>query len=107
VTRIQPQYVRPTDGALTSQADQSYSVDDISGLSDSDPDPSSDDDGYSSDEQERSRTSKHSRWSDLDEQHLLAYKKEGKPWDWIFGKFLGRTSAAVRMRLNMMQARVK
>jgi hypothetical protein len=32
-----------------------------------------------------SSTSKRSRWSELDEQRLLAYKKGGKSWEWIFG----------------------
>ena len=53
---------------ISSQGSKLSSSDDDGSLSDSDPDPSSDDDGCSSeDEQERSRTSKHSRWSDLDE----------------------------------------
>jgi hypothetical protein len=26
-------------------------------------------------------------WEALDEQRLLAWRKEGKPWDWIFKKF--------------------
>jgi hypothetical protein len=65
--------------ALASQGSKPFSSDDDGGLSDSDPGLSSDDDGCSSeDEQGRSRTSKHSLWSDLDEQGLLAYKKEGK-----------------------------
>ena len=68
----------------------------------------SDDDGcLSDDEQERSNTSKQSRWSKLDEQRLLAYKKEGKDWSWIFGKFPSRTSGAVRTRWHMVQCRVK
>lgn len=65
--------------ALASQGSKTSSSDDDGGLSDSDPDPSSDDDGcLSEDEQKRPHTSKHSRWSDLDEQGLVAYKKEGK-----------------------------
>jgi hypothetical protein len=43
----------------------------------------------------RSSTSKQSRWSDLDEQRLLAYKKEGKSWEWIFGQFPGRLSFGI------------
>jgi hypothetical protein len=42
-------------------------------------------------------------WGVLDEQRLLAWKKEGKPWKWIFKKFLGRTPAAVRTRWTMVQ----
>jgi len=64
----------------------------------SDSESSSDDDGYSS-------TSKQSRWSDIDEQRLLAYKKTDKFWDWIFGKFQSRTPAAVRTRWNMVWPR--
>jgi hypothetical protein len=57
-------------------------------LSDSDLDLSSGDDGCSSeDEQCHSHMSKHSRWSDLDEQCLLAHKKVGKSLEWIFGEF--------------------
>lgn len=76
------------------------------GLSDSDPDLSSDDDGCSSeDEQRRSSTRKNIPWDPIDEQRLLAYRKEGKPWDWIFGKFPGRTRPAVRTRWNMVRLR--
>ncbi|MCJ1357538.1 MAG: hypothetical protein MMC33_007534 [Icmadophila ericetorum] len=64
----------------------------------SDSESSSDDDGCSC-------TSKQSWWSDLDEQRLLAYKKADKSWDWIFGKFPGRTPAAVRTRWNMVRPR--
>jgi hypothetical protein len=48
----------------------------------------------------RPSTSKHSRWLDLDEQRLLAYKKKGKSWVWIFGRFPGRTQ---RTRWNMVR----
>jgi hypothetical protein len=41
-------------------------------------------------------------WSDLDEQRLLAYKKEGQPWSWIFKKFKGRTHGAVRGIANLL-----
>ncbi|KAF8847628.1 hypothetical protein BDZ45DRAFT_699052 [Acephala macrosclerotiorum] len=37
-------------------------------------------------------------WSDLNEQPLLAYKKEGKFWEWIFSKFPGTTRPAIRGR---------
>jgi hypothetical protein len=49
---------------------------------------------------------RHNRQLDLDEQRLLVYK-EGKSWDWIFGKFPGRTPAAVRTRWTMVQRKVK
>ena len=34
-------------------------------------------------------------WEPVDEQHLLAYKKEDRSWEWIFKNFPGRTQAAV------------
>jgi len=74
------------------------SRDDEDGLSDSDPDPSSDDNGYSSDDGQGRPL-----WSDLDEQRLLAYKKEGKSWEWIFGKFHGRTRPTICTRWRMSE----
>ncbi len=106
-TRTRPQRSRAIDaGALALRRSKpSISYDD-SGLSDSDPESSCDDDGCSSeDAQGHSSTSKHSRWLDLDEQRLLAYKKEGKSWEWIFGKFPGRTRPAIRTRWNMVRPR--
>jgi hypothetical protein len=105
-TRTRPQDGRAVDaGALASRSKPSSSDDD-GGLSDSDPGSSSDDNRCSSkDEQGRSSTSKHSRWSPIDEQRLLAYKKEDKPWSWIFKKFPGRTPPAVRTRWNMLRTR--
>jgi hypothetical protein len=51
------------------------------GLSDSDPALSSDDGGCSSeDELGRSSTRKNTPWDAIDEQRLLAYKKEDKSW---------------------------
>lgn len=44
-----------------------------SGVTDSDPDLSSGDDVCSSEDEK-------TRWLDLAEQRLLAYKKEGKSW---------------------------
>lgn len=62
---IRPRHSKAVDAeALAPQGSKPSSSDDGSGLSE--------------DEQGRSRTSKHSRWSDLDEQRLLAYKEEGK-----------------------------
>ena len=107
VTRTRPQGGKAVDAeALASRKSKPSISDNDSGLSDSDSESSSDDDVCSSeDEQGRSSTSKHSRWSDLDEQRLLAYKKEGKPWEWIFGKFPGRTQPAIRTRWNMVRPR--
>jgi hypothetical protein len=90
-TRTRPQEGRAVDaGALASRRSEP---------SISDSESSSDDDECSSEgEQGRSSTSKHNRWSDLDEQRLLAYKKEDKSWEWIFRKFPGRTRPAIRTR---------
>lgn len=95
--------------ALVLQRSEPLSSDDNSGLSDSDPDLSSDDDRCLSEakKQGRSSKSKYSSWEPVDEQRLLAYKKEGKSWDWIFDKFKGRTEAAIRTRWTMIQCRVK
>ena len=38
------------------------------------------------------------RWDPLDEKHLLAWRKENKPWQWIFDQFPDRTEGAVRLR---------
>jgi hypothetical protein len=43
------------------------------------------------------------RWEPLDEQRLLAWRKENKPWKWIFDRFPDRTEAAVRVRWHMLQ----
>jgi hypothetical protein len=77
-------------------------------LSNSDPDLSGSDDDRSSTEDEQGRSSmrKHSMWLPLDEQRLLAYKKEGKSWSWIFRKFPGRTQGAVCTRWHMVQAQL-
>ena len=81
-------------------------ADNDGGLSDSDTDPNSDDDGCSSeDELGRSGTRMNVPWDPIDEQRLLAYKKESKSWKWIFRQFPGRTQPAVRTRLNIVQAR--
>jgi hypothetical protein len=107
-TRTRPQDGRAVDAGVLASRSESSSIDDDGGLSDSDPKSSSDDDGCSSrDEQGRSSTSKHSRWDDIDEQRLLAYKKEDKSWDWTFKKFPGRTPAAVRTRWTIVQRKVK
>jgi hypothetical protein len=76
--------------------------------SDSDPESGSDDDGCSSeDELGCSGARMNIPWGPVDEQRLLAYKKEGKSWDWIFKKFPGRTPAAVRTRWTIVQRRVE
>ncbi|KAI9864949.1 MAG: hypothetical protein M1813_002720, partial [Trichoglossum hirsutum] len=92
--------------ALASRRSEPPSSDDDSGLSYNNLESSSDDDGsLSEDKQGHSSMSKYSRWSDLDEQRLLAYKKEGKSWKWIFGKLPGRSRPAIRTRWNMVRPR--
>jgi hypothetical protein len=104
-THTRPKEGRAVDtGALASRGSEPSTSDDDSGLSDSDPDLSSDDDGCSSEGGlGRLGTSMNIPWGFLDEQRLLAWKKEGKPWKWIFKKFPGRTPAAVRTRWTMVQ----
>jgi hypothetical protein len=94
---------------LASQEGEPSSSDDDGSLSDSDPDLSSDDDGCSSEAEKQGglSTGVNIPWDPVDEQRLLAWKKEGKSWDWIFGKFPGRTENAVRTRLSMVKHRVK
>jgi hypothetical protein len=74
------------------------SSNDDGGLSDSDPDVSSDDDGCSSEAEKQGGLSARMNipWDPVDEQRLVAWKKEGKPWDWVFKKFPGRTHPAIQ-----------
>jgi hypothetical protein len=65
-------------GALLSEESKPSSSDDESGLSDSDPDLSSDDDAYSSKKKQGSNIRMNIPWDPIEEQRLLAYKKEGK-----------------------------
>jgi hypothetical protein len=92
-------------GALLSEESEPSSSDDESGLSDSDPDLSSDDDACSSKKKQGSSIRMNIPWDPVDEQRLLAYKKEGKSWKWIFRQFPSRSQPAVRTRLNIVQAR--
>lgn len=92
--------------ALLSEESEPLSSDE-SGLSDGDPDLSSDDSTCSSKKKQGSSTRMNIPWKPVDEQRLLAYKKEDKSWEWIFKKFPGRTAAAVRTRWTMVQHRVK
>jgi hypothetical protein len=65
----------------------SSSNEDESQLNDSDLDISSDDEEYSSEDESYPSTRMNILWGKLDEQRLLAWKKEGKPWDWNFYSF--------------------
>jgi hypothetical protein len=105
--RSRPEHGKVVDAeALASQGSESSSSDDDGGdLSDSDPELSSDGDGCL--DKPRPSTRMNIPWSKLDEQRLLAWKKEGKSWKWVFGKFPDRTEGAVRTRHAMIQRRVK
>jgi len=103
-TRLHDGRAVDTRAFISQGSEPSRSDDEKSRLSDSDPDVSSDGDGCSSeDELGCSGTRMNIPWDPVDEQRLLAYKKEGKPWKWIFRQFLGRTQAAVRTRLNIVR----
>src|SRR5215469_8694040 len=42
------------------------------------------------------------RWEPLEEQPLLAWRKERKPWKWIFHQFPDRSEGTVRLRWHML-----
>jgi hypothetical protein len=102
VTRTQPHDDRAIDVlAVAWQNSELSSSNHNDRLYNSDSEPSSEDYGCLSDnEQQRTSTSKQNRLSKVDEQHLLA---QGKPWEWIFGKFPGRTRPAIRSCWNMVR----
>jgi hypothetical protein len=104
--RTRPQNGRAVDtGALVLRSEP-LSSNDNGRLSDSDSESSNNDDECSSKgKQGRSSTSKYSRWSDLDKQCLVVYKKEDKSWEWIFCKFPGRTRPAIRIHWNIIRPR--
>ena len=107
-TRPQPQHGKAMHAQpLASQESEPSSSDDDGDLSDSDPDVSSDDDGCSSEAEKQGGLSVRMNipWDPVDEQHLVVWKKEGKPWDWIFKKFPGRTHPAIRTRWSMVRPR--
>jgi hypothetical protein len=107
-TPTRPKHVKATHAqALVSQRREPLSSDDNSSLNDGDPDLNSDDDRCSSEEKQGLSTGVNIPWDPVDEQRLLAWKKEGKSWKWIFRKFPGRTQQAVRQRLSIVQRRVK
>jgi hypothetical protein len=107
-TRTGPQHGRAVDArALVSRRCEPLSSNDNGGLSDSDPDISNNDDGCSSEAEKQGGLSARMNipWDPVDEQRLVAWKKEGKPWDWIFKKFPGRTHPAIRTRWSMVRPR--
>jgi hypothetical protein len=42
-------------------------------------------------------------WSELEEQRLLAYKKENQSWRWICAQFQNRTRGAILTRWHMLR----
>lgn len=73
----------------------------------SDTDISDEEDGYSSvaEKQAGLRARRNIPWDPIDEQRLVAWKKEGKSWEWIFNKFSSRTPATVRNRWSKVRSR--
>jgi hypothetical protein len=104
-TQRKSQHGRAVEVGTIASQDGERSIDDDNGLSDSDL--SSDEERYTSDKVGLSSTRKHSPWSALDKQRLLAYKKENKSWSWIFRKFRNRTPPAMRTPQNMIRERAE
>ena len=78
---------------------------DASGLAGSEEEVEDDDDdgaGYAKHGGTRrsSRARSRRRWEELDEQRLLANRRENKSWGWIFSRF---TEAAIRVRVHLLQ----
>ena len=86
--------VNSEDSELSDEEDQSSSDSD-SGLGDGD--------GRQREDVRRPSARTHRSWSKLEEQRLLVYKKEDKPWEWILRKFPHRTPGAVRLRWHMLR----
>jgi len=97
---------RVFDNAPSTTLQHSKAVDAGALLSEG-SEPSSSDDACSSKKKQGFSTRTNIPWEAVDEQRLLAYKKEDKSWEWIFKKFPGRTPAAVRTRWTIVQHRVK
>jgi len=81
--------------------DGHYSMDDL----DQDDGDDDDNNGHDSDLDESVKGWGNRRWEPLEEQRLLAWRKEEKPWKWIFRKFPARTEGAVRVRWHMLKDR--
>ena len=98
-----------TSGPFARELVEPPSSDYHSVLSDSDPDISDSDDDKSltRGEQGRLSTRENSPWLALDEQRLLAYKKEGQVVELDLWQVPGRTPGSIRTRLSIVQAKVK
>jgi hypothetical protein len=102
-TRPQPGKAIPAQ-ALVLQGSEPSCSDNDGGFSDSDPDFSSDDDRCWSKYGQSLSTRVNLPWDPVQEQRLLAWRKEGKPWKWIIDQFKGsRTEHAIRQRVSIVK----
>jgi hypothetical protein len=86
-----PKHVKATHAqALASQRSEPSSSDNDGSLKNGDPHVSSDDNGCPSEDEQCLSKRLNDRWDPVDEQRLLAWRKESKSWKWIFRKFKGR-----------------
>ncbi len=96
------------NGAVKDAEVANATEDNHSRLLDGGRDSSSDGDNHEEDyddhEYEDSTTGRRNRrWEPLDEQRLLAWRKEKKPWKWIFEQFPDRMEGAIRLHCHMLQ----
>ena len=98
-TRFRNTHAKPTDTADSdgNSDDSHYSIDELD-------DDDDDNDGQDGD-LDAEKGWGHRRWEPLEEQRLLAWNKEGKPWKWIFKQLPSRTEGAVRVRFHMLKHR--
>jgi len=105
-TRTRPQDGKAVDaGALPSEGSEPSIGDDDGDLRESNSESSSDNSGRSSEDEQSLSMGANGPWDPVDEQRLLAWKKEGRSWKWIFRRFRGRTQQAVRQRLSIVKRR--
>jgi hypothetical protein len=93
--------------AADTKAGETAAEEEEEGVSDSGFDASDDGDGAGHAGHRRTRRflrgGTRPPWKPLDEQRLLAWKRENKSWKWIFKQFPRRTEAAIRVRASMLQ----
>jgi hypothetical protein len=110
-TPIRSLYSRDASTTSTTTTKDAETVEsDTNGDDDNDNDDGKDDDrcstGYST-TSSYVRAPRNVPWREIEDQQLLAYRRENKPWDWIFQKFPNRSKAAVRMRASKILRRSK
>ncbi|KIW86579.1 uncharacterized protein Z519_12810 [Cladophialophora bantiana CBS 173.52] len=61
---------------------------------------------YSSEDESGSRTRgrKRGRWEEEDDENLIAWRRLGKPWSWIYKKFPDRSEGAIKSRWYVVLA---